>query len=369
MVTITKANALAGIEGNKVWIVVTDNKRESIAPISDKVHVISLNVNYYEDDWKGWYCRMKGNIVKGRMHKREMRDLLNTIMPDIVISTGTSEKFFLPYLNVKSNPKYIREFHFDKWVRDRAAISLATKGVAKMTDWYEYGWKIKKYDKIVVLTNEDRQENWKGWDNVVVIPNPMTRKHAYHSLLNNKIAIAVGRFVRQKNFASLVRIWSSVVKRDPDWKLQIWGDGDQKNILKEQIVSAGLQENVLLMGYSHNVLAEMEKASIFVLSSIYEGFGLVIVEAMSVGLPVVSYMCPCGPKDNIKEGKDGFLIPVGDETLFAERICELIGDEEKRKKMGENAEVKSKSFSIERIIGMWMTLFSEIQENQNIHKL
>ena len=104
----------------------------------------------------------------------------------------------------------------------------------------------------------------------------------------------------------------------------------------------------------------MLKASAFVLTSIFEGFGLVIVEAMSCGLPVVSYACPCGPKDIISEGKDGYLVPVNDEEALAEKICLLIEDEEKRKEMGKAAKAKAEQYSVEHITDMWMKLFNAL---------
>lgn len=112
-VTITKANALAEIEGYDVYIIVTDNQRERpVLPISPRVHLINLMVNYYDDDWKPLRLRFRSIISKPLLHRKRLRNVLNEICPDIVISTGTSEKHFLPYLKLKKTPVIIREFHF-----------------------------------------------------------------------------------------------------------------------------------------------------------------------------------------------------------------------------------------------------------------
>lgn len=362
IVTITKANALADIEGNEVWIVVTDNKKPVIANVSNKVHVIDLSINYYEDDWKGLFYQVRGMIVKGRLHKNRLQTFLNSISPDIVISTGTSEKYFLPSLNINSNPTFIREMHFEKYYRRRNAKSLFSMFSARMSELYDYCWKIKKYDKIVVLTHEDHDANWKGWKNMVVIPNPITNKHNYKSTNENKIVIAAGRLVKQKNFISLIRVWEKVAEKFPDWILQIWGTGDQSETLTQMIENKHLQDNVKLMGYTKEIIKEMNNSSIFSLSSEYEGFPLVTLEAMSVGLPIVSYTCPTGPKDLIDDGVDGYLIPQGDELLFAEKLCFLIEHQNIRKQMGQNAFDKSKCYSIDSIVKTWMGLFRELRD-------
>ena len=105
----------------------------------------------------------------------------------------------------------------------------------------------------------------------------------------------------------------------------------------------------------------MLSASMLIMTSLYEGFGNVIIEAMSCGLPVVSYACPCGPKDIITDGVDGFLVPPKDEETLAERICRLIEDETLRCRLGGAALERSKDFGIERVLKMWTDLFTTLQ--------
>ena len=364
-VTIAKANALADMEGNKVWIVVTDNQHpDPVMPLSEKVSLVDLGVRYYEDDWKSKWNVLRGIFVKRKTHKRELLDFLNRIGPDIVISTGTSEKYFLPRLRVSSSPAFVREIHFSKDYRMRAARGWFDKTLARLGDIADYSFNIWRYDRIVLLTEEDRQSHWKPDDRLAVIPNPVTFHPSAHSSLQNKKVIAVGRLVHQKNFASLVRAFSLVKKRFPEWTLDIFGDGNEWEYLSSLINTLGLSETVRLMGKSSMIQDVMPGYSLFAMSSRFEGFPLVLVEAQSCGLPVVSYACPCGPKDIIRDGVDGFLVPPGDEAALAERICQLIEDDNLRRKMGAAALERTKDFSLERIIPRWTSLFEELMENK-----
>ena len=358
-ITIAKASALANIPGNEVWIMVTDNRKTPVLPIDPKVHIVDLNINYFEDDWKGKIYVLKGILYKRRLHKKKLAIALEQIRPDIVISTGTSEKNFLPSICISSNPTFIREIHNYKYYRLAAANDLFSKLLAIGGDFIDYKVHIHKYDKIVVLTEEDKMTNWNNDDKVYVIPNPLTTVSKERSTHQNKIVIAAGRLSHQKQFDSLIRIWGLIHSKYQDWKLEIWGSGGCQESLARQIQELNLQQCVFLKGYSPEVITKMAGSSIFALSSAFEGWGLVIVEAMSVGLPVVAYQCPCGPKDIISDRIDGFLIPPGDENLFAQRLSELMESADIRCKMGEHAIQKSQQFHIERIAQAWMELLGQ----------
>ena len=360
MVTMVKANALAKIPGNQVWIVVTDHKKEPLIPL-ENVELVNLDVNYYEDDWKGYWYVLKGIFQKRKMHKKRLLRFLNDIAPDIVVSTGTSEKNFLPYLSVSSHPVFIREIHFEKNYRVRHATSLMQKLTAKCSNWYDYRLRIKKYDRIVVLTEGDKSGEWADWEKVVVLPNPIVQECVERAKCETSVAITAGRLTPIKNFSSLIRVWKLVVSKHPDWVLQIWGDGGLRCDLGNQIKALGLKNSVFLKGYSNHIIDEYLQASMLLISSLSEGFGLAMVEAMSVGLPVVSYDCPGSPRYIIENKKTGFLIPMHDEAMFAEKICTLIEDEEMRKRMGHQAWLASQDYQLDKIITRWMRLFEGLR--------
>ena len=159
-------------------------------------------------------------------------------------------------------------------------------------------------------------------------------------------------------------MWKKVVEQYPDWQLEIWGKGEMENALQQQIEELKMEDKVLLKGFTPEPIQKMSQASMYLLSSKYEGLPLVIVEAMSVGLPVVSYMCPTGPKDIIDDGHTGFLIPNGDEDAFVEKVCKLIADEELRQKMGQEALKASENYRVERIAQRWMELFQQLLDRK-----
>ena len=355
-VTVVKANALAEIENNEVYIIVTDNKNGVFTePLSPKVHLIDLDINYYEDDYKSRWNVLKGIFIKRKEHKKRLASELNKIQPDIVISVGQSEKNMLP--SIKGKWKTIREFHFVKDYRLRQANSLFDKILAWGGNIYDFSYKIKGYDHIVSLTHEDKKTNWKGWKKVSVIPNPSTFHTDKTSTLNRKKVISVGRLSPQKNYASLIRAFKYVVDKHPDWSLDIYGNGPQEFELKSLINQLNLNRHVYLKGFSSNVKEEMINASIYAMSSIFEGFPLVLIEAMTCGLPVVSYTCPCGPKDLITNGVDGYLSPLNDEKTLASQIMVLINNKNLRKQMSKAALKKASYYHISSIIPMWINLF------------
>lgn len=358
-VTIAKANALADIAGNEVWIVVTDNKLPTpVLAVSEKVSVVDLGIDYYANDWKSWWYVFEGILIKRKRHRRKLERFLNQINPDVVISTGTSEKYFLPRLNVASSPARVREIHFSKDYRRRAAQGWFEKTLAILGDFADYHIHIWRYDRIVLLTEEDKRLHWSSDNRISVIPNPVVFScPSSPSSLQNKTAIAVGRLVYQKNFESLIRAWAFVQQQHDDWCLEIWGDGELRRDLQEQINRNHLEKTVFLKGYTDNLFSKYADASFLVCSSLFEGLPLMMIEAMSCGLPNVSYACPCGPRDIIREGENGYLVQTGDEMMLAERICRLIEDHNLRQKMGASARESAKDYAIERIAKLWMNLF------------
>ena len=360
-VTTVKANALAEIPGNEVYVVVTDNKAgPAIHELSPKVHLIDLDINYYDrNQERSMLTNLIVGMAKGIPHKKALKRTLRQINPDIVVSVGMSEKYMLTSMK-RRTWKIIREFHSEKNYRSKHARSLFKKVQGKVSDFYEFHYADKKFDRIVVLTDEDKETNWQGWSNVSVMPNPVAFKCDTPSDLRDKTVISMGRLEPVKNFSSLISAFQIVAQRHPDWTLKIYGDGSLKGSLQKQINESGLQDNVSLMGFSSDMKNVLRQSSIFAFSSLVEGFALVIVEAMECGLPVISYQCSCGPKDIITNGKDGFLVPVNDEQMFADKICDLIEDENLRRQISYAARVRAQHYHVENIAQQWMDLFNEV---------
>lgn len=357
--TITKANALAEIPGNRVWIVVSGNPKSLMHRLK-KVSVIEVNVRYYTRDSNGPLAALWDIYRKRKIHKRKLESLLENVNPDVVIASGVLMKFFLPSLKLPSRPIFIRELHSNRDYSIQAATSWRNKMIPWIGYIYDYYWKIREYDIIVVLTENEKYGWWKYWKKVVVIPNPITHWCGRVSDGKAKVAITGGRLAQMKNFSGLVNIWAKVCQRHPEWILQIWGVGEKRDELEHQIKAMGLSEKVLLMGYTDEMGVEMSKTSLFVFSSLSESFSLVTLEAMSVGIPSVVYNCPGGIRYVIKDGVTGFLVPLNDEYTFVEKVCSLIENEELRKTMGQAALRESEQYGIEKITQRWMLLFQEL---------
>ena len=252
------------------------------------------------------------------------------------------------FTNIKDERKLLLVKYNNK-LKDRLNIDII-----------DYKYRISLYDRIVVLTNEDKNENWKDNSKVIVIPNPLLLSKQDKSSLMKKCIISSGRLVPVKNFTSLIRSFKHVILKHPEWVLEIWGEGSDRRRLEQLIKEEKLTDVVFLRGYTNDIFSKLKQASIFVCSSVFEGWSLAIIEAMSVGLPIVSYACPYGPKDIITDKLDGFLIPLNDESKLSEAICELIENESLRIKMGSSAQLSSQNYSMNVIIEKWMNLFREL---------
>lgn len=358
-VTLVKANALAEVVGNQVYLIVTDNwpYHKLIHEISDKITLIHLPINYYADDYKSKFQSLISNI-KIFKHWRLLQKAINQIKPDVIVSVGQSEKYILPFLRTKAIK--IREIHFNSNYRE---FTYQTQWIGKLIQFLDLKINTRGYDKVILLTEEDKKDNFANNKKFTAIHNPLTtRELEYYKKRETKNVIAVGRLVLQKNFISLIRAWALIATQIPDWHLNIIGEGPERERLQNEIKQLHLEESITLKGFSNEVDKELEQSSISVITSVYEGFGLVILEAMAMGLPVISYTFPYGPRDIIENGTNGFLVPNQDEQVLSARILDLAQNEELRNRMGEAALKRIHDFDISLIIPKWMTLFkNEIQ--------
>lgn len=357
MVTVAKANALARNPDNSVWIVTCcDDSHRTCAPVSDKVGIVGMK----NELSKGFPWNILQWFLKKKTIKTGLRKILSEINPDVLISTGGFDKWIVP--SVKGDWARIREIHFIKNYREKESGPIGVRMAAFFAEQIDYHFSIKRFDRIVVLTKEDKRVNWNDDDKVSVIPNPVRFEQGRFSSLDAKSIVAVGRLTHSKNFQSLLRVFSAVKARFPEWMLDIYGEGEDRDSLLARMDSLGLSSSVRLMGNTADIQERLPDYSVSVCSSLHEGFGMAIVEAMSCGIPVVSYDCPFGPGEIITDGLDGFLVPVGDESAMAERICRLIDDENLRKSMGSSAARRSVDFNIGSICGQWETLFHQMRD-------
>jgi glycosyltransferase involved in cell wall biosynthesis len=178
--------------------------------------------------------------------------------------------------------------------------------------------------------------------------------------LTGKTIIAAGRLKRQKDFFRLVRAFAQVAEKHPDWKLKICGDGPHRERLEELIAELGLEGKVELPGPVKNLGPELAAASMYALSSRREGFPMVLLEAMSKGLPVVSFDCPTGPREIVRSGENGLLVAHQDVDALAAAMIRMIEDEDLRRRCGAGALKTAERYSIDVIGERWEELLAEV---------
>ncbi|GGK75792.1 hypothetical protein Sme01_51460 [Sphaerisporangium melleum] len=215
------------------------------------------------------------------------------------------------------------------------------------------------FDAVVVLTETDRRayERLLPGVPVVRIPNAVDVRGREPSRQENPIVVAAGRLVRQKGFDLLVPAFAEVARRHPDWRLRIYGTGPKKAELAGLISAHGLQDVVTLMGHSTGFDEALSEASIFALSSRFEGLPMVMIEAMAHALPVVAFDCPTGPADVITHGVDGLLAGREDVAGLAAALDRLITDTALRRRMSTAARLAVQDYSPEIVMPRWEALF------------
>lgn len=174
-----------------------------------------------------------------------------------------------------------------------------------------------------------------------------------------KIMTAVGRLVDQKGFDLLIQSWSRIADRHPDWRLRIWGEGPDRAALQALVDQLGVGDSVEMPGISSAPGCWIEEADAFVLSSRFEGWGLVLGEAMAAGLPCVSFDCPFGPADMITDGYDGLLVPESNTDMLGEVLSRLMGDRDLRARLGLNATAAADRFAPDAIGALWESTIRE----------
>lgn len=354
----TKANYLSQ-KGYDVTIILTDGQGKApFFPLSGSVKVINLDIGFEELWGKPFLQKIILYLKKQRIYRRRLREALMTIRPDITVSTLRREINFIT--DIPDGSRKIGEMHINRqnYRNFEENDTNALKQLFGRIWMMQLLKKLKKLDRMVVLTKEDAAA-WKEISKISIIPNPLpSLGNVKHSTLDNKRVIAVGRYAHEKGFDLLLTAWKKVEEQCPGWHLHVFGAGD-KAPYAAQADELGLK-HCHLNDSSQDILREYSESSIFVCSSRFEGFGMVIIEAMACGLPAISFNCPLGPRSLINDQTDGLLIKNGNTEALAEGIIQLINDPEKRKTMAKGAIEKSELYSIGHIGKQWEELFDNL---------
>ena len=218
-------------------------------------------------------------------------------------------------------------------------------------------------DAVVTLTERDAEQyraHLDGRTRVLAIPNGVPDLGGHRATLDAKLVVTAGRLTAQKGYDRLLPVWAKVVEQRPDWRLEIYGSGPNEKKLRRQLKKLGLEGSAELMGRTDVLFERMARASMFVMTSRHEGLPMVLLEAMGLGLPVVSYDCPTGPREVITDGVDGYVVPNGDKDALAAQMIELMDHAEQRKRLGEGALAKAALFERGALAERWERLFEEL---------
>ena len=260
----------------------------------------------------------------------------------------------------------VGELHFAKHKSAQYLYDVEKFALGRvLTRWYKHTdyALIKRYDRFVTLTEQDRQA-WGALPNNITIGNAQTFPSDAMASLQSKRIIALGRNTSQKRFDRLIHAWSRIAARHPDGKLSIFGPGDKKKLAK-LAHKLGIAHQVELGDAVTDIPSVLMESSVLALSSQYEGFGMVLIEAMTCGVPVVSTTCRSGPEDIITEGEDGFLVGLNDIEAMAHALHRLLEEPALRRQMGAAAWHNVQRYSQASIMTQWQQLFESLLPRQH----
>ena len=319
--------------------------RPTYFPLDNRIHCYDLGLE---------------GVANRTLLKERLTEFLMSHHFDIVITMGGMDMYYLH--SIKDGSKKIVWFHFaidiakTTWAGPNPTVLQKVK--AQLQTWKRI-YHARKYEHIIVISKADLRAWKKHTNNAICIYNPITIEKPTTPDYTSKCVISVGRLDYQKGFDFLIEAWKMVYEKYPDWHLHIYGEGSLREQLQKQIDNLQLSSSVTLCGRTSNITEKYAQHSIYVMSSRAEGLGLVLIEAASCGLPLISYDCPSGPSEIISDGKNGYLISrVGDIATMADKICSLIENPVIRKQMGENAKQMVGKFSPSTIKEQWIALFN-----------
>jgi glycosyltransferase involved in cell wall biosynthesis len=338
-----KLNYLIETYGYTIHVITTNNKSDTFFYDFDN------RIVFHKIDIKNFGFR---HLLK---YKMLLQDIVNEINPNIIINCDNGFKgTLLPYL-INTKETFVYERHGSRQINNFTLIESLKKNFANLI----LDRSLYKYNAFIVLNDQDGKD-WKT-DNIIVISNPLWFSSPQkQNKLQNKVVVAIGRHSIEKQFDILIKIWKKVVVEYPDWTLKIYGETDGEKTIEKLVQQLNMNNHVKLHSPIKNIEQAYSNASILLNTSSSEAFGLVIIEAMAFGLPVIAFDSASGPKSVIENEKNGLLIENNDIQTYANKIKVLIQNETLRKALGENAKESVKRFNLDSIMKQWHELFQSL---------
>ena len=355
---VEKANYLAEHFGYDVTIITCFQlpNEDNFFAVSQKVKQINLEIPYFSQYKYKYPKRLWIKWQLNKQLKECMKKTVEQIDPDILIGVSRFNAIYISTL--KCRAKKVIECHevrYNTLNETGVTRSFLTRLFINIYGYLYFRTIERNADIVVTLTEKDRYL-WRRAKRTEVIPNFSVMTISQQSDCTQKRVIAVGRLEWEKGFGRLVQAWSIVSTKHPDWHLDIFGKGVMYDTL-QSLIKLYKASNVSLHSVTPNISQEYANSSICAVTSYFEGFSLVLLEAIKHGLPCVAFDCPFGPGSIIDDARCGFLVVEGDVRLFAERLCRLIEDEVLRKLFSKNAVERAKHFDTDIIMNQWKDLF------------
>jgi len=318
-------------------------------PLDPRVKIVQGNISTTPG---GVLTRLKG-VLKA---VRRTRAIIKNENPDIIVNAHCPlVTWIIPW--VSGGIPTIAEMH-----QSRQGLEVFNQkfmsGFGRWLHRWSIRWIYGRYDKFVCLTSEDA-EAWK-LKNVTNIPNFTSISSAGLTETTDKTKrqiIMLARLMPQKRIDLMIEIWSLLSKDFPEWQVKVLGDGMERAALEQQIEERGVKESFLLPGGVKDVREELAKSDILCLTSEYEGFGIVLIEAMMLRVPVLAFEY-VGVHDIIENGQDGIIVPFGNVESYATQLRRLMQSVEERERLASNALLSVKKFDKEQVMKQWVNLFS-----------
>lgn len=359
-----KMNYISEQTTHQVFLTTYEQQSQELPfQLSEKIAYCPINATmpqWGKPTVHGW---LKSYLQARRHFKKKFRQLLKDIKPDIVICTVYSFQVLDIIINTshKQGIKTIMESH-----TKGETITFANKARYNpllhrlFCLWDRHIMKSLRHCQCAVTLTKQDIPFWQPYaPRIEVIPNMLTITPKEVNSYESKRVISAGRYMSEKGFDRLLKAWSFISKQFHDWQLYIFGNGD-RSAYQRIVEHLQLSNTVHLMPATNDIAEEFSKSSIYVMSSRYEGFGLVLAEAMSCSLPCVSFDCPYGPREIIRDGEDGFLAEDGNIDDLTQKLERLMSDKELRKAMGAKAAKNITRYKPETIMAQWMKLFQSI---------
>lgn len=352
-------------QGHEITLITYEQGTHPISfPLHPSISHIDINTRFFILKKYALPRRIIEIIRLQKTFKNKLQRVIDDIQPDIIHTTTYSNNLIGVILSLKTSAKKTIESQvsYDSVLKEN---DFKGKGIlqtlARKYDTNTFK-KLNRFDAFYALTKGDAAQ-WKKYvQNIHIIPNPLTsypetikdHNETYHRI------ICAGRLSDQKGFDLLINSFSLIADQCPQWHVDIFGNGDEETALRQLLSQKGLEQRIFIHPATDHIFDEFQESDFFVFSSRYEGWGLVLVEAMACGIPPVSFRCDYGPEDIITDQHDGLLVEDRNIQELAKQILWMINHPSERLTMGKNARISALQYKKETVIQQWIDSFMSL---------